>query len=276
MREINYQTFYGCSSLSSIKIPDSVKSIGYSAFDSCTSLKKITLPDSVEVIEDNAFFDCSNLDTVEFGNNVKEIGHGSFSYCTKLSSVVFPASVRSIGDYAFYECINLKEIYFNGDAPVFEIAYDSQSANTFYNVTATVYCPSHNFTWAESLTNDYGGNITWVTDINEVGTFVEGGSPSGVEKTDYPYADGLKQFSAAQIADFKEMYQIPANVKITGISLSEPYFWEGAGMWEQTIEFYSGDQMIAGSDIDPDTYDMLGGIWLYTSDYVDESKLVYE
>ena len=121
-------------------------------------------------------------------------------------------------------------------------------------------------------------------DLEELKNYLSGESGSSISSTlagtsetsDYPYADGLNQFSVAQIADFKEMYWIPANVKITGISLGDPYFWDGAGIWARSIVFYSGDQMIAGADIDPETFDSLRAIWVYSPELVDESRLVNE
>ncbi|MBQ4142142.1 MAG: leucine-rich repeat domain-containing protein, partial [Thermoguttaceae bacterium] len=48
----------GCSSLTSVTIPDSVTSIGSSAFNSCKSLTSVTIPDSVTSIGDGAFRNC--------------------------------------------------------------------------------------------------------------------------------------------------------------------------------------------------------------------------
>jgi hypothetical protein len=47
--------FQGCSSLTSIVIPDGVTSIGGIAFEGCSSLTRIVIPDSVTSIGDYAF-----------------------------------------------------------------------------------------------------------------------------------------------------------------------------------------------------------------------------
>ncbi len=53
---IGSYAFNGCSSLTSITIPNSVTSIGNSAFYYCSSLTSITIPNSVTSLSDYAFY----------------------------------------------------------------------------------------------------------------------------------------------------------------------------------------------------------------------------
>lgn len=59
--EIGDFAFSGCTSLTSITIPDSVRKIGPFAFRSCKGLTYISIPDSVKEIGENAFYGCSSL-----------------------------------------------------------------------------------------------------------------------------------------------------------------------------------------------------------------------
>ena len=102
--------FYGCTSLTSITIPDSVTTIGYMAFYDCDSLTSVTIPDSVTSIGDYAFDDCSSLTSVTIGDSVTMIGNGTFSSCSNLTSVTIPNSVTTIGERAFNNCSNLTSV----------------------------------------------------------------------------------------------------------------------------------------------------------------------
>ena len=82
--------FSGCTSLTSIEIPNSVATIGDFAFENCTSLTNIVIP-----------------------NSVTSIGEYAFRGCTSLTSIVIPNSVKSIGFNAFEDC-NLKNVYYKG------------------------------------------------------------------------------------------------------------------------------------------------------------------
>jgi hypothetical protein len=102
--------FSGCSSLTSVTIPDSVTSIGYGAFSGCSSLTSVTIPDSVTSIGESAFWGCSSLTSVTIGDSVTSIGKYAFRYCKSLTGVTIPDSVTSIGESAFWGCSSLTSI----------------------------------------------------------------------------------------------------------------------------------------------------------------------
>ena len=107
---IGEYAFQGCSSLTSITIPESVTSIGERAFSGCGSLISITIPSSVTSIENRAFDGCSSLTSVTIPNSVTSIGEYAFQGCSSLTSITIPESVTSIGERAFSGCGSLISI----------------------------------------------------------------------------------------------------------------------------------------------------------------------
>ena len=102
--------FNGCSSLTSITIPDSVISIESSAFSGCTGLTSVTIPNSVTSIEDLAFNGCTSLTSITIPSSVTSIGYGVFQNCSALTSVTIPESITSIGGSAFAYCTSLTSV----------------------------------------------------------------------------------------------------------------------------------------------------------------------
>ncbi len=120
--------------------------IGRSAFNSCNGLTSLVIPNTVKTIRSFAFFRCTNLNAVYYAGNVEqwceisfdedyitnplvyahnlyinnelltnliipesvsEIKEKSFTSATCLTSVIIPNSVTSIGKDAFSNCSNL-------------------------------------------------------------------------------------------------------------------------------------------------------------------------
>lgn len=91
---IGDEAFLGCSSLTSIVIPDSVTSIGGGAFYRCPSLTSIVIPDGVTSIGEYAFYECLSLtdityqgtmaqwNEIDFGNGWKDKVPATVVHCT--------------------------------------------------------------------------------------------------------------------------------------------------------------------------------------------------
>lgn len=125
---IGNNTFYGCTGLTSVTIPNSVTSIGESSFYNCIKLTSITIPNSVTSIFGGAFCSCVGLASVNIPNSVISIGNNTFRDCTGLVSINIPASVSSIGGATFLGCTKLKSITIPNSLTSIE-------NNTFYGCT---------------------------------------------------------------------------------------------------------------------------------------------
>ena len=74
--------------ITSIVIPDSVKTISSDAFYGCDSLKSVDIGDGVKKISSYAFYNCTGLSNIKLGSSVKEIGQEAFSSCSDLQFIV--------------------------------------------------------------------------------------------------------------------------------------------------------------------------------------------
>ncbi len=63
---INHETFEGCSDLTSVKIPSTMKFIDYSAFCNCEKLTELIIPASVDSISEGVFYNTPSLKKVVF------------------------------------------------------------------------------------------------------------------------------------------------------------------------------------------------------------------
>lgn len=161
---IGQGTFWGCSSLTSITIPDSVTSIGVNAFYNCSELTSIVIGKSLTDIESNAFImnsnkitsvvwnavNCSDfskdsdnpfydlwskITSFEFGDSVKHIPSYMCCYMDKLTTITIPNSVTSIGKCTFMNCSGLTSVVINAITP------PNIGTDVFHVTSSNLYVP---------------------------------------------------------------------------------------------------------------------------------------
>lgn len=104
-----YKTYERDSKIKEVTIPDGV-GILYHTFFGCTNLEKVTLPNTITEIGMGAFSDCVNMKEITIPEGVEIIGDGSFYRCTALTEIILPDSVTTISDSAFSFCENLVKV----------------------------------------------------------------------------------------------------------------------------------------------------------------------
>ena len=122
----------------------SVTSIGESAFEGCTGLTDVIIPSSVRTIEKGAFYECSGLTSVKIPNGVTKIGLGAFSVCTNLTCIIIPGSVTDIESYAFDYCTSLNHIVSESEqpAPFNNTVFDTHDDSYDVYTMATLVIPN--------------------------------------------------------------------------------------------------------------------------------------
>ena len=137
---LGYAAFFKCENLTSITLPEGIKSIGYYAFSGCTGLTSIRIPEGVTDIGADVFNNSgiyNNADNWEDGvlyigtylfranseisgaytikRGTKCIAAGAFSDCASLSSVTIPEGISKISANAFDGCSGLISVTFSDD-----------------------------------------------------------------------------------------------------------------------------------------------------------------
>lgn len=113
---IGDNTFYGCSNLREVVIPERITKIGGSAFMYCAALETVTLPASITAIPEYAFNSCTNLRSLVIPDGVTDVAYASLAYCEHLENVVIGRSVKNVGKQAFFNS-TVKRLEMRADVP---------------------------------------------------------------------------------------------------------------------------------------------------------------
>lgn len=145
VRTINNYAFDGCHSLTGVTIPNSVVAIGYAAFNSCYSIQNVVIPNSVvnvappqgQLVDHNGVFgNCSALTSCTLSVNMTRIPENMFR-SSGLLSIDIPTNITVIGDEAFSDCTGLTSCTIgSGVTSIGDYAFNNCTSLTSVTVNA--------------------------------------------------------------------------------------------------------------------------------------------
>lgn len=160
---INDSTFYNCTALKDVEIPNNVRYFRDSCFESCSSLETVTIsgkskinktvqiPDTTTSIMRKAFLKCTAFDYLNFGSGSElgALGESAFENCSSLKgsntgssandTISVPSGIKVIEKRVFAKDESLEKITFLGDIQyVGESAFDSCSNLTQVTMNDTI------------------------------------------------------------------------------------------------------------------------------------------
>lgn len=131
--------FYRCDDVTSISLPEGIKTIENSAFESISGLTEIVVPASVTSIGKCAFSDCENLREVVLLPQMESIPEDMFESCGSLTTVNIPTSVKILEPGCFSACTSLRDIHLpEGLEKIGMAAFEMCSTLENINIPATV------------------------------------------------------------------------------------------------------------------------------------------
>ena len=153
-----YSFFEGCTDL--VEIPSLFIENQYGVYSGCTSLTSMTIPNGVEVVGEGTFSGCTGLTSVTFPNTLTTIRGNAFSRCSGLTSITIPDSVTTIDYYAFSDCTSLASVTVEATTPptLSSSAFDNNASGR------KIYVPAD----SENAYEAASGWSTYAADIEPI------------------------------------------------------------------------------------------------------------
>ncbi len=122
VKKIGRRAFYGCKSLTAIRLPASVSDIGAYAFYDCGSLRMADLADTnVSELKIYTFGNCYSLEDLRLPGAISKIGDYCFEKCNRIKQINFPETLQYIGICSFAECDKLDNLNLKNSKQKLEI-----------------------------------------------------------------------------------------------------------------------------------------------------------
>ena len=149
LKTISARTFTNCNSLKAVILPQGLTAIGNSAFSGCSAISSISFPDSLAKLPDEVCRICFGLEEVRLPKDLKAIPRYAFRGCKNLTKINLPDTLTNVGEEAFASCFKLSDIdptfineigsyAFRGTAWETEFLNKAQNGAVFFN-SSTLY-----------------------------------------------------------------------------------------------------------------------------------------
>ncbi|WP_158309923.1 leucine-rich repeat domain-containing protein [Eggerthella sp. YY7918] len=245
--------------------------LGAGAFEGCTALSVVELPASVKVIGDDAFAGCTNLEAFFSASpDMIVIGVGSFANCDALRMAAFSAHEGQVADWN-----DLYSSGFRAFAPYESVGYDEGSPDRYTLIFETMcddlrlvrgfggvllygYATIYDQLVLLGATSDVGGVVSL-----EPGTAV-------IYFNVFKDCANLTSIDDASMADVEEIYDYAfARSGLTDIVISQKVFYMGTGVFESCRAL---EQVVFEEGLN-DEGDLVGLDWVTEDMFVGCTKL---
>ncbi|MBQ2601551.1 MAG: leucine-rich repeat domain-containing protein [Treponema sp.] len=147
---VGYRAFYGCPTLKSIILPESISALEKDLFTGCSSLRHVNIPSRVSSIAGGTFSSCTSLDEIEMspGNAFfKEVdgcilssdGAKLIAWPAAKGAVVVPESVEVICEYGFSGCSGLESVELSSTIEIEKYAFLGCTSLTQLDISRSLF-----------------------------------------------------------------------------------------------------------------------------------------
>lgn len=120
------------------QIPYIITGVDEMAFANNNTLTSVTLPDTVRTFGEGAFVNCTALTTVNIPEGTQTIPSACFGQCKKIKELTLPSTITTIGRLAFVNCSSLTKLHIKAATPP---TTDPAAFTTTNLAKTTLYVP---------------------------------------------------------------------------------------------------------------------------------------
>lgn len=106
---VGVDSFYDCSSLTSVVLPRRLETILNSAFSYCPNLVRVEFPSSLKRIDYYAFYRC-NLEEISLPSSLTTLGYNAFDSNLNLRHASFGSGLSYVDETALTDCLALETL----------------------------------------------------------------------------------------------------------------------------------------------------------------------